>query len=88
MKLSLWGIYYLNTGLAIVGGIFLVMASALQNFFLGACGFMAMIACVLIGFVFLRCPNCGKGLNYRGISPLITKHCPKCGQEIPWDEKK
>ena len=72
-------------------GIFLAccLATFLTNraaFWLGGTPFM--IAALIIKYVCLRCPGCGRGGAVPQWSKSGTYHCPLCGIKLEYDDQK
>lgn len=42
---------------------------------------LALLAELIVFFIFLRCPHCGRHLDRVGMRSDIT-HCPFCGKEL------
>ena len=42
---------------------------------------LALAAELIISFMYLRCPHCGRHLDRTGMRSDIT-HCPFCGREL------
>ena len=64
-------------GLCTSGLSVLICKSASNIFFL--VGIIIIIAGLLIGFVYYRCPKCGHMLAWR---PIILKCCHNCGYKL------
>ena len=72
-------------------GIFL--AGCLGAFLTNRSGFYLVgvpfvIAALIIKFVFLRCPGCGRGGAVPQWSRSGTYHCPMCGAKLEYDDNK
>lgn len=42
-------------------------------------GAIIAFAGIAFGFAFVRCPHCGRQLNFKGFK---TEYCPHCGEKI------
>ena len=51
----------------------------------GALGMICVFGGLIFGFLYVRCPDCGKALIV-GRAPGIPKFCPNCGKQLKEEE--
>ena len=78
-RILVWSIM---AAVVLFGIIALATQSPIAYILMGA----ALVAELIVFFVFIKCPHCGRHLDRAGMNPEI-EYCPFCGKSLKGQEE-